>query len=449
MRSARSVVATIVALCVLTALPASAGQDLSRQIGPQEDAENMTYAMGRIRDQYSNPAFAAYFWTQTLETYSAGASDQLQHPDRPMISLGQWVPGGSTTDPYRHNWEPRGIRVPIEYENRYGARITGNIWAPRSPFRDPVTGKRATGPYPSVVITTGSIQGYEEMYWWAAQGLAEAGYVVMTYDVQGQGQSETFGHNPDGSLWCGSDDCPGVPFQQAANFYEGTEDALSFFLSDDNPLRGLVDESRLGLAGHSLGASAVTDIGNSDERIDAVVAWDNASLSEDIEPRVPTMGQNAEYFFNPTPNPTPPDPDGKNGTYRRFEEAGVPAMQIALRGSTHLEWTYVPYILPASSEGERVGMYYTLAWFDRWLKGDEPGNDGKTQSEDAVRRLTATEFDDSADVSAIGAGGYDPATNSNVPHTIEGDPVAEHLSIYYRSSYAIGHADCADMKAGC
>lgn len=445
MRPARYLAGAIAALCLAGAVPAVAADD----VGPQEDADNMAYSLGRIRDQYANPAFAAYFWTQTIQTYPAGASDQAQHPDRPILSLGQWIPGGSTTDPYRHDWEPRGVRVPIHYKNRYGARITGNVWAPRSPFRDPVTGRRETGPYPGIVITTGSIQGYEEMYWWAAQGLAEAGYVVMTYDVQGQGQSETFGHNPDGSLWCDPDGCPGVPFQQAANFVEGTEDALGFFLSDDNPLVGLVDQSRLGLAGHSLGASAVTDVGNKDERIDAVVGWDNASLSDDIEPRVPTMGQNADYFFNPAPSPEPPDPDGKNGTFRRFEEAGVPSMQVALRGSTHLEWAYVPYILPASSEGERVGMHYTLAWFDRWLKGVRPGRDARVQAEDAERRLTLTEFDGSADSSAIGGGSYDPATNTNVPHIIEGDAVADHLSIYYRSSYSFGSNTCADMKAGC
>ena len=37
------------------------------------------------------------------------------------------------------------------------------------------------------MITTGSVQGSERMYWWLAQDLAERGYVVLTYDVQGQG----------------------------------------------------------------------------------------------------------------------------------------------------------------------------------------------------------------------------------------------------------------------
>ncbi len=69
--------------------------------------------------------------------------------------------------------------------------------------------------------------------------------------------------------------------------------------------------------------------------------------------------------------------------------------------------------------------------------------------EDATRRLTLTTFDDSADASAIGAGTFDPATLQNVPHTIEGESVADHLSIYHRSAYAFDGHRCDDMRAGC
>ena len=47
----------------------------------------------------------------------------------------------------------------------------------------------------SATITSGSIQGPQSGYWWAAQLLAANGYVVMTWDTQGQGESETFGHD--------------------------------------------------------------------------------------------------------------------------------------------------------------------------------------------------------------------------------------------------------------
>lgn len=438
-----------IALIALVAAAAPAAADPDPAPGSPgwyaRDAGNQLDATGRLQDAYTNPALGTFFWVETAGGYPANASDQAHNPTRPILTLAQWIPGGTTADPYRRHWEgERGIRSRIEYRNRYGARITGNVWAPGLPYTDPLTGTSSSGPFPGVVVTTGSIQGYEELYWWAAQGLAEAGYVVMTYDVQGQGQSETFAHHPDGSLWCASGECPGVPFQQNANFFEGTADALDWFLSTANPLRGLVDASRIGLAGHSLGATAVTQVGNAELRVDAVVAWDNASIGS-VVPRVPTMGQNADYFFNPQPAASPPPPDSKRGTFLAFRGRGVPAMQVALRSSTHLEWTWVPYILPASREGERVGMHYTLAWFDRWLKGATSA----AHAADARARLLATTFDGSADTSAIGAGAYDPATNANVPHTIAGDAVADHLSFYYRSSYAFDGYDCGDMRLGC
>ena len=425
----------------------------------QRDLDNTVRMTGRTRDQAAHVDYSRRIAVEGFASSFANLADQAEHPDRPIVSLSQWVPSGINADVYRKDWERlgRGIKVPVEYVNRYGARIQGEVWAPPSPHTDPVTGRTSTGPYPGVVITTGSVQGYKELYWWAAQGLAEAGYVVLTYDVQGQGRSETFGHTEDGGIDCSLDGCPGVPFQQMANFVEGTEDALDWFLSDANPLRGLVDERRLGLAGHSLGAGAVTDVGNRDGRISAVVAWDNASLPADAAPRVPTMGQNAEAGFWPQAHPSAPDPDGRNATYRRFEEAGIPAMQVALQGSTHLEWTYVPYLLAASSKGERVAMHYTLAWFDRWLKGEAHGRNGsevrpaevRAQADDARRRLTATTFDGSADRSSIGTGRWDPATTSNVPYRIEGDAVGDHLSFYYRSSYAFDGQRCDDLYAGC
>jgi hypothetical protein len=118
-------------------------------------------------------------------------------------------------------------------------------------------------------------------------------------------------------------------------------------------------------------------------------------------------------------------------------------MQVALRASTHLEYSYVPYILPASRLGERVAFHYTLAWFDYHLRG----------APEAYQRLVAPVFDGSADASAIGGGTYDPSVG-NVPSTIAGLPVADRLSFYYLSEYALTAPDgstvtCVDMRAGC
>lgn len=111
-------------------------------------------------------------------------------------------------------------------------------------------------------------------------------------------------------------------------------------------------------------------------------------------------------------------------------------------------------MLPASRLGERFASHYTVAWFDRYLKGDAAAFD----------RLTATEFDGGADATSIGAGDYsaeaalaDPSNPiaGNVPYTIAGMPVANALSFYYGSAYALTDPvtrqkrTCADMTAGC
>lgn len=402
----------------------------------QRDLENQAYAMQRQQDMAANPSFGQVYWTEAIPEWFEGFGDQLQHPDQLAPTLSRVLPG-EAADPYRRHWAgARGLMQPIEYMNACGARIQGTVFAPKSTALDTVSGRPLSFPLPGVVITTGSIQGYEEMYWWAAQGLAEAGYIVMTYDVMGQGESSASGSVPG----CNT------------GFDQGTVDALDWFLSDANPMRAWIDDTRLGLAGHSAGAGAVTAVGNRTELklggvtvanpVDAVVGWDNASLPATLEPRVPTMGQAAEYFFNPTPAFTAPNRDSKLATFNRFRDAGVPSAQIVHRGSTHLEWAFVPYLLSASRKGERVAMYYTLAWFDRWLKG--PGD--PQQAADATRRLTALEFDGSADASSIGTGTWSPEAG-NIPNMIAGEAVADHLSIYYRSAYALSDAgDCADMR---
>jgi len=423
------------------------------------DRANMLCANERLEDQYANPAFAFVFNTETPGKYAGQNVDMAMDPTHPHLSLGQLVPGGSTADPFRtiKRWTAagRGRVDDISFSATNGATLNGYV------FRPPAS---VAGPYPGVVITTGSIQGYQEMYFWAAQGLAEAGYEVLTYDVQGQGDSDTF---PAMENCTGPDACSGVPFQQAYNFFQGTEDALNFFFSEANPGRADLDAERVGLAGHSLGASAVSNIGQCDPRVKAIVGWDNlapatgpcAAMASGMpagtpaEPTktVPALGLNAEYFFNPTPQRTAPDPDSKNSGFRQLREAGADTMQVALRSSTHIEWTYVPYILPASRLGERVSMHYTLAWFDRYLRGDKK----------ATGRLTATTFDGSADASSIGAGQFDPAQAAadptdpeagNAEYLLKGLPVADRLSFYYGSSYFFGPGakkSCTDMRKGC
>jgi len=406
------------------------------------DAQNIADAYGRqtAPDGQLNPAYGLANAQVIGPEYEAQLLAQAATPTRPALDPGMVVPGWNAGNPYRASWDgTRGHITPVAFTDRYGALLRGDVFTPKGHARDPYTGKALHGPYPGVVITTGSVQGSEHMYWWLAEDLAERGYVVLTYDVQGQGTSETLPHQgPVADLpYCDlaappapgeESPCPGVPFQQTPNFVYGTEDAISFFLSTPakpypnpsagsapvnayNPMWQQFDRSpdphpstpgrttRLAIAGHSLGALAVSYVQAVDPRVAAVVALDKLTTTPAIggqpafdaqgplKPVVPGLGVQSEYGFNVAPyfanaglfdptaapaSPTQaPDPYREEKTgYAGWKAAGVDSMVIVPRASTHLEYTDISYVLPASRYGQDVASHYAQAWIDKYVKHD-------------------------------------------------------------------------------
>jgi dienelactone hydrolase len=417
LRAARAARALI--LAALLALPAAghaAGPEPGSLEYIQRDNQNIADAYGRItRQQLGNPAYMTALQAEHGEVWLNQLAAQAATPTRLAITPGNVFPGWNGGNPLRRGWSgKRGLAVPVSYTNRYGALIRGTVFAPLPGARDPYTGRRLRRPYPGVVITTGSVQGSERMYWWLAQDLAERGYVVLTYDVQGQGTSETLPHendqvnalpfcNPFAPPATGEDfGCPGVPAQQDSNFVYGTQDALSFFLSTPrrryaktfNPLWRLFDRSRdrrtatpgrtrrVAIVGHSLGASAVSRVQSVDRRVQAVVALDK--LDGGFKPVVPALAVQSEYGFNvqpywmqhgssirPRPGPPnqAPDPlrERKTG-FDAWKAAGVESMLIVPRASTHLEFTDISFVLPASRYGQALTSVYVQRWLGRYLK---------------------------------------------------------------------------------
>ena len=123
---------------------------------------------------------------------------------------------GCAGDVRLYDWEAKGYGIvePVLFTARSGATISGHVWATR----------HGPSKRPGIVITNGSVQAPEQLYWFAAQTLAKAGYVVLTSDPQGQGQSDGRGEAPDEN--------EGFPAQTDGRpFFDGTRDALDFFLS--------------------------------------------------------------------------------------------------------------------------------------------------------------------------------------------------------------------------
>lgn len=406
---ALTTLATLTALITTTLTPAEADPAPAPNTPAYlaRDLKNIVDSFGRVTGpggQLSNPSYLPALISGATLLSATQLLNQAADPLRPVLSAGQLVPGWNIGNPLRAGWNgTRGISKTVSYLNRYGAKIRGTVYAPKPGAKDPYTGQVLTGPYPGVVLTPGSIQGSEGMYVWLAQDLAERGYVVLTYDVQGQGTSETLPHtngkaypfcNPfaapvDGNML----GCPGVPFQQIANFTTGTTDALDWFLSPANPYAAQLDRapdplsvtpgrtSKIAIIGHSLGAQAISQVQATDERVGVVVALDKLAGAGNT-PKVPALAIQSEYFLNPLPyfasggggpipsgSPNGPDPmRERNAGFDAWAAADVDSMLIVPRASTHLEYTDIPYVLPASRHGQSLTSVYTQLWLDKYLK---------------------------------------------------------------------------------
>lgn len=378
-------------------LPARATDDFADPAYLAHDLDNIARSTvhGRQLASLTDLEYGYALLPATLDSFLTNTTRQLADLPRGRVyaTLGQLLPGGAVGDPFAY-----GDLSPttVAFTSRTGAKLLGRLFDDGS-----------SGPKPGVVITPGSIQGTQHMYWWAARALARAGYLVLTFDAQGQGESETFGHAPGDPL----PTTAGFPFQQEPNFVDGTVDAIRFLLSTPdapyvpggwtttqvataqaagdtslswvNPKAASLDRTRLALAGHSLGARAVSVVQQcSDEAelwrtlpvcggrsfpIRAIVAWDGLS-ARGVTPVVPAMDQLADgYFLAPQPTVEAPDPDANLAAFRAWRSAGLDTYSLTIRGGTHLEWVDVPYLLPSTTYGVHLAERYTVAWIERYV----------------------------------------------------------------------------------
>jgi dienelactone hydrolase len=456
-------------VAVIAAAVMLAGASVAYALDPAVEAEN--YSKGLERQAiYTTPEYQAKLRVISQLNGLNALKLQATDPEREFVSDLCWNGNdGCAGDARLYDWQAKGYGIvqPVLFTARDGATLSGHVWAT----------KAGPAKRPGIVITNGSVQADEQLYWYAAQALAKEGYVVLTFDPQGQGQSDTFGEAPDRG--------EGTPAQTDGRpFFDGTEDAIDFFLSTPsnpyepvpscysgtshkvkqwrrvaagldnsyNPFWKLLNPSRLGIAGHSYGAAGVSYIGQWDPRVKAIVAWDNLAKPDpnestgasgggpeekgcfDASQRTvppltkPALGMSADYFIPPTPNTSDPDPLGKSTESLAYSKAGVDTGEIIIRGGTHYDFSFIPNpAFTASLRGADEIAWYTSAWFDRYVKGDRG----------AVKRLLTTRWQHDAAEGAV-----DP----------NGDP--NMFSFYYRSRLDIGlpgggRFDCEDMRKGC
>lgn len=442
-----------------------AGMAPARSYDPIVESETLSKGLER-QSLYMSPAGQLLVREVSQANLTASLVTQAQDPER-LFETNLCARGddGCVGDARLYDWQRSGYGqvTPVLFTARNGATLSGHVWATRS-------GPRSR---PGVVITNGSIQAPEQAYWYAAQALAKQGYVVLTWDPQGQGQSDTLGSGVD--VYEGThSQTDGRPF------YDGTVDALDFFVSTArrpyvprpscesgtshaakqhrrvsaglnaaaNPFAKILDPSRIGLVGHSYGAAGVSYVGQADPRVSAIVAYDNLggadpkreigrgtpkdcpadpSQREPAPYTKPALGLSADYNVT-IPHTSDPDPLAKSTASLAYSKAGAETGQIIIRGGTHLDFSFLSNpAFPATLRGADLIAWYTIAWMDKYVKGDS----------DADRRLLTHRW------RRDGAGAQVDPT---------GDP--NNLSFYYRSRLDIRLTDgrrfrCEDLRSGC
>lgn len=402
--------AIIAAVASFSALAIPEGPEPNTPEWFQREALNYARTLEGPTEQVS-PAFQQRLQMQNLANQMSFNQRAIDDPSwllvsgntplTPLCSTWMFQCAG---DPFRYPgvdpfYDNDGEVTPFVYYDEGCARISGRVWKPKN--------ATAGARLPGVVIETGSIQAPETLYWWMAQALVRSGYAVMTFDVRGQGRSDQ--QTPTGDQGSNAN---------SSVFFDGLVNAIDFFRSSPavpyphnlscagtyatevaphNPQHEVLDLTRLGIAGHSLGASGVSAVQgynpwpgllDSQNPVDVIVAWDSLSAATGVTPRVPALGQSSEYGIGGTAFRAPPDPEADKAAYQAWKEAGVPVIQQTIQGSTHFEWSLIP-TFPATSWCPTVGPngceggwgrpmaeHYSMAWFDRWLKTPgEPGYD--------------------------------------------------------------------------
>jgi Chlorophyllase len=295
-------------------------------------------------------------------------------------------------------------------------------------------------PYPVVVVFHGFTASMQ-LHRWTTQALAEAGY-------------ETIAVN-------GTCPCPypvSTPNSQTAS--NGTN--ILAWLDEHKGLAADADLSRVGFAGHSQGGAVILGF-QGDKRVSAMVDYDGGTTAAANNTFQPIMYQGEDVGFQFQP-PTPSESEASTTPQAAEGYDTLRGHHVDTMGLSFRAWTHTDYNGNAGPGGNRwaelTSNYFTLAWFDRYLKGKlalGPGgrvitSGGRTQAgerayrqaiaQNAYNRLLVTPtklFDDSVDIHNISMGFWDPdkaaasgdpLMGGNVPYTVEGTPIKNRLSFY-------------------
>jgi len=251
------------------------------------------------------------------------------------------------------NWNKQNInRINVTYESG-NYTLYAEIYYP----------KDMSKLYPAVIFCEGN-GGYISAYSWIPMALASEDYVAMIFDFPGQGQSE--GLNP----------IRGISFPalniylrfghflsvrihyKSGDFYKATIDSLDYLL-EKSPVNQIINKTKLGLIGHSMGGVIVTEVAAKDKRVDAVIALSHGESSIIANITIPIQFQLGSFDMT----------SSIPIILSCYKKANPPKELISISGGTHVGFTTVfSSFCPCPPWQKFVCLTYAIGWFDYFLK---------------------------------------------------------------------------------
>ena len=248
---------------------------------------------------------------------------------------------------------------------------------------------KETGTYPGLVFCEG-FGGYISAYNWIPKALAEKGYVVIIYDPPGQGKSEgifpirTTGI-PSLNLYLRH----ALLIETPTHFLFGewvtaASDALTYLL-EESPVKDMVDNTSIGVIGHSLGGITATEAAAKDKRVRAVVALSQGDFRIIHKIDVPIQFQGGCFDLMTHSIPI---------LLSCYSKANTPKEIITIELGTHFGFTTAfNSLCPCPRWQKDICLRYAVGWFDYFLKNKQEVYETITTCTDHLSMLIKSRYD--------------------------------------------------------
>jgi dienelactone hydrolase len=301
-----------------------------------------------------------------------------------------------------------GHRLNAEFESPQGDVLDGSIFLP---FRSSIAAyeEDTDGHELPILLFYHGLGADKEAYYWWPQQMARQGYIVLTFDFPGHGDSEG---RMDHEMW--------------QNKAETAQAALTYIL-EDSPVASVADGDRVGVFGNSMGGITALEHQAVDDRVDAVVS--TAPVSEhNVD--VPSSDTPIQIQTSDHDGPIAPLPfTGPQVTRGIYEDLEGPKEFIVIGNGNHGSWINLPFV-PAPTYSWDVATQYGDNWFHYWLKDSQGVYQELTTPHQHLSQVHKSEYDFDGEQGVL-AGAFPPEPPSEETPvltgteetTVEGMPV--------------------------